>query len=86
MICGIEIALKKELKDAQGISLKKKAASYFSILIQDARCIDIVTIESNFDEQKHKKTRELKTIRIYNNFDIKGPVMDHWQRPIFSFF
>jgi len=58
MICGIEIALKKELKDAQGISLKKKAESYFGILIQDARCIDIVTIESNFDEQQLEKIKD----------------------------
>ncbi len=49
MICGIEIALKKELKDAQGTGLKKKADSYFGIKIDDARCIDIVTIESDFD-------------------------------------
>ncbi len=58
MICGIEIALKKELKDAQGISFKKKAASYFSIVIQDARCIDIVTIESDFSEQQLEKIKD----------------------------
>ncbi|MCP4670683.1 MAG: phosphoribosylformylglycinamidine synthase [Desulfobacula sp.] len=52
MICGIEIALKKELKDAQGIGLQKKADSYFGIKIQDARCIDIVTIESDLDLQQ----------------------------------
>ncbi len=49
MISGIEIALKKELKDAKGIGLQKKADSYFGIKIQDARCIDIITIESDFD-------------------------------------
>ena len=58
MICGIEIALKKELKDAQGISFKKKAASYFSIVIQDARCVDIVTIESDFSDQQLEKIKD----------------------------
>jgi phosphoribosylformylglycinamidine synthase len=52
MISCIEIALKKELRDAEGISLIKKAASYFGINIQEARCIHIVTIESDLDQQQ----------------------------------
>ncbi len=46
MICCIETALKKELRDAEGSSLVKKADSYFGIKIEDARCVHIVTIES----------------------------------------
>ncbi|MBU1341866.1 MAG: phosphoribosylformylglycinamidine synthase [Proteobacteria bacterium] len=49
MISCIEIALKKELRDAEASSLIKKAASYFNINIQAARCINIVTIESDLD-------------------------------------
>jgi len=49
MICCIEIALKKELRDAEASSLIKKADSYFGIKIQEARCINIVTIESDLD-------------------------------------
>ncbi|NOX35723.1 MAG: phosphoribosylformylglycinamidine synthase [Deltaproteobacteria bacterium] len=52
MISCIEIALKKEFRDAEGTSLKKKAASYFGINIQEARCINIVTIESRLDQDQ----------------------------------
>ncbi|MCF6246080.1 MAG: AIR synthase related protein, partial [Desulfobacula sp.] len=49
MISSIEIALKKELRDAEAFSLKKKAATYFDIQIETARCINIVTIESDLN-------------------------------------
>jgi len=49
MISCIEIALKRELRDAEASSLKKKADSYFGIKIEMARCIHIVTIESDID-------------------------------------
>lgn len=49
MIANIEIALKTELRDAEGLSLVKKAGSYFKIGIQSARCIQILTIESDLD-------------------------------------
>ncbi len=58
MICSIEIALKKELRDAQGIALKKKAGSYFGVNIQDARCINIVTLESDLDQQQLEKIKD----------------------------
>ena len=59
MISSIEIALKKELKDAKGIALIKKANSYFGINIQDARCIDILTIESDLlDLQQLEKVKD----------------------------
>ncbi len=57
MISCIEIALKKELRDAEGISLIKKADSYFGIKIQEARCISIVTIESDLDQQQLEKVK-----------------------------
>ena len=50
MISCIEIALKQELRDAEASSLKKKADSYFGINIESARCIHIVTIESDLDK------------------------------------
>ena len=49
MISCIEIALKQELRDAEASSLKKKADSYFGIKIASARCIHMVTIESDID-------------------------------------
>lgn len=63
MICSIEIALNRELRDAEGFSLKKKADSYFGIRIQEARCINIVTIESDLDQQK----LELVKNQIFTN-------------------
>jgi phosphoribosylformylglycinamidine synthase subunit PurSL len=72
MICGIEIALKKELRDAQGISLKKRAESYFGIKIKDARCIDIVTIESDLDAQQLEKIQdEIFTNPVTQNSSLK---------------
>ncbi len=58
MICSIEIALKKELRDAEGTSLIKKADSYFGIKIQAARCIHIVTIESDLDLHQLEKVKD----------------------------
>ncbi|MCP3876391.1 MAG: phosphoribosylformylglycinamidine synthase [Desulfobacteraceae bacterium] len=58
MISCIEIALKKELRDAEASSLKKKAASYFGINIQEARCIHIVTIESDLDQGQLKIVKD----------------------------
>ena len=49
MISCIEIALKKELRDAEASALQTKAGSYFGIQIEDARCINMVTIESDLD-------------------------------------
>ena len=58
MISCIEIALKKELRDAEASSLKKKADSYFGINIQEARCINIVTIESDLDSHQLEKIKD----------------------------
>ncbi len=52
MISRIEIALKKELRDAEASALMKKAASYFGIQIEAARCINIVTIESDLGPEQ----------------------------------
>ena len=57
MISNIEITLKQELRDAEGRSLMKKAGTYFGIKIDDARCINIVTVESDLSQD------ELETIR-----------------------
>ena len=52
MISRIEIALKKELRDAEASALIRKAASYFGIRIEAARCIHIVTIESDLSSEQ----------------------------------
>jgi len=58
MISSIEIALKKELRDAEGLSLVRKAGSYFGIAIQEARCIHIVTIESDLGEKELEQAKD----------------------------
>ncbi|MDA8135313.1 MAG: phosphoribosylformylglycinamidine synthase, partial [Desulfobacteraceae bacterium] len=58
MIANIEIALKKELRDAEGLSLVKKAGSYFGITLQDARCIHILTLESDLDAKALERARD----------------------------
>jgi len=58
MISCIEIALKQELRDAEASSLKKKADSYFGISIESARCIHIVTIESDLDGSELDRVKE----------------------------
>jgi len=58
MISSIEIALKNELRDAEASSLIKKAGSYFGIDIESARCIHIVTIESDLDAQQLEQAKD----------------------------
>lgn len=57
MISSIEIALKQELVDAHASSLIKKAGSYFGITIESARCIHIVTLESDLDPAGLERVR-----------------------------
>ncbi len=58
MISNIEIALKQDLRDAEGSALVKKADSYFGITIERARCIHIVTVESDIHRQGLEKVRK----------------------------
>ncbi len=58
MISSIETALKSELADAQGASLKAKAASYFNINMDSARCVNIVTIESGLATDQLERIRQ----------------------------
>lgn len=58
MISCIEIALKKELRDARAFSLVKKAGSYFGIKIQNTRCVSIITIESDLDHHQLERVKD----------------------------
>ncbi|MFH2093081.1 MAG: AIR synthase-related protein [Pseudomonadota bacterium] len=58
MIASIEIALKNELRDAEASSLIKKAGAYFDIKIETARCIHIVTIESDLDAGQLEQAKD----------------------------
>ncbi len=58
MISSIETALKPELADAQGASLAAKAASYFNINMDSARCVNIVTVESDLAGDQLERIRQ----------------------------
>ncbi len=47
MISCIETALKPDLKDAQAAALIFKAKTYFGIQIDDARCVNLITIDAD---------------------------------------
>ncbi len=50
MAFRLEIRLKKELPDAEGNSIKKKANDYFDLGVKEIRTIKILTIDSNLSE------------------------------------
>ena len=58
MISCIEVALKPDLRDAEASSLKKRAFDYFKIEVSDARCVNLLTIESEFSEDDLEKIRD----------------------------
>ena len=55
MISNIEITLKQDLRDAEGQALVEKARSYFGINIDQARCINIVTVEADLGRDELEK-------------------------------
>ncbi len=50
MASRLEIRLKKELPDAEGNNIKKKANNYFGLNVRDIRVIKILTIDSGLNE------------------------------------
>lgn len=80
MIANIEVALKKELRDAEASALIKKAGSYFDITIEDARCIHIVTIESDLDNAQLEIVKDEILTNPVTQFSSLSPLdIDfHW--------
>jgi phosphoribosylformylglycinamidine synthase subunit PurSL len=58
MICSIEIALKQGLRDAEASSLVTKAKDYFGIQIAFARCVHMVTIDSDLKISDLERVRQ----------------------------
>ncbi len=54
----IEIALKPELMDAEGESLRKKAGDYFGLQLGQVRTISIVTIDAPLTAQQVKRVQD----------------------------
>ena len=63
MISCIEVALKPELLDAEASSLKKRAFNYFGIKVSDARCVHLLTIESEFSQNELENIKD----KIFTN-------------------
>ena len=63
MISCIEVALKPELLDAEASSLKKRAFNYFGIKVSDARCVNLLTIESEFSQNELEDIKD----KIFTN-------------------
>ena len=57
MVSRLEIRLKKELKDPEGASIKRKSREYFGIEVEDIRSIRILTIDSGLDADQLEQIR-----------------------------
>ena len=54
----LEIRLKKELLDAEGYSIKRKAKEYFGYEVERIRVIRVITIEAQLDEPQLERIRD----------------------------
>ncbi len=57
MVAKIEIALKPELFDAEGASLKAQAQDYFGITVDSVRLINIITLDAEFTAAQLEEIR-----------------------------
>ncbi len=57
-IKSIEVALKPELLDAEASLLKKRALNYFGIKISNARCVNLLTIESALSQKELERIKD----------------------------
>jgi len=63
MVSRLEIALKKDLKDAEGAGIAQKAIDYFGFPVEDIRVIRVLTMDTSLDED----ALELARTRIFTN-------------------
>ncbi|MBW2206303.1 MAG: phosphoribosylformylglycinamidine synthase subunit PurS [Deltaproteobacteria bacterium] len=63
MVSRLEIALKNDLKDAEGAGVTKKAIDYFGSPVQDIRVIRVLTMDTSLDAD----ALELARTRIFTN-------------------
>ena len=59
MLYRLEIRLKEELKDPEGISIKRKAKEYLGISLDDIRVIRVLTIDSSLSKLQIQKAKDL---------------------------
>ena len=71
MASRLEIRLKKELPDAEGSNIKKKANNYFGLDVRDIRVIKILTIDSDLSEASLEDIRsEIFTNPVIEEYTI----------------
>lgn len=58
MPARLEIRLKKELFDAEGSGVRKKALEYFGFQVEEVRVIRVITIDAALDGQQLSRIRE----------------------------
>jgi len=62
MVSRLEIRLKKELMDAEGLSIRRKAREYFNLEVEDIRVIRVLTIDAHLrNDQLKRAQREIFT-------------------------
>jgi phosphoribosylformylglycinamidine synthase II len=52
MISRLEIRLKKELVDSEGMNLRRKAKDYFGFEVEDVRVIKVLTIDADLEDNQ----------------------------------
>jgi len=57
MISRLEIRLKKDLLDAEGTGIQRKARAYFGIKVNDIRVIRVLTIEADLNPDQLERIR-----------------------------
>src|SRR4030043_945214 len=57
MVSRLEIRLKKELVDAEGRNLIRKAKDYFGFELEDVRVIKVLTIDADLDDNQLEMIR-----------------------------
>ncbi len=63
MIKRLEIALKPELKDAEGEALRKKARNYLGLALEEVRVVQTLTFDTSLSLEKLEDVR----VRIFTN-------------------
>jgi phosphoribosylformylglycinamidine synthase II len=57
MVSRLEIRLKKELMDSEGMNLRRKAKDYFGFEVEDVRVIKVLTIDADLEDNQLEMIR-----------------------------
>ncbi len=57
MVSRLEIRLRKELKDAEGVGIRKKSREYFGFEVNEIRVIRVLTIDTDLNQDQLERIR-----------------------------